>query len=140
MSRRAWTIASLAVATIGLLLTGQFSASHGQQPARDATRLDSDNPARFEFDIVESFDAQYLGDTPGHHGRSGGLDKRRPRLALGDPVYRGNERVGNLTQIRWDRGGASLDLEFDPVPQMRVNVGDTVWVALDGSKAPAPQQ
>ncbi len=137
MSHRVLTGLGVGAGLIAVALTWQRSHSQAQQPVREPAASDSAKGGKFEFEIVESVDAQYLGDTPGHHGRNGGLDKRRPRLALGDPVFRGNEKVGMLTRITWDRTGGSLDLEFDPMPLVRINVGDVVWVALDGSKTAA---
>lgn len=123
-------------AALGLaMLFWQAPYLPARQPAGgDATSNSAQND-RFEFEVVESFDAQYLGDTPGHRGRNGGLNNRRPRLALGDAVYRGDEKIGNLTRVTWDRARGSLELEFDPAPLARINVGDVVWVALDGSQA-----
>jgi hypothetical protein len=85
---------------------------------------------RFDFDVVRSFDAKYQGDTPGHIGRHGGLGERRPLIALGDPVYRGDEQVGIVTELVWTRAQGALDIEFDPLPKARVCVGDLVWVKL----------
>lgn len=113
-------------AVAGLAGSMDRPAALGQDTAATAQE------ARFEFEVVESFDAKYLGDTPGHHGRSGGLGNRRPRVALGDPVFRGDEQVGVLTQVVWDRSRGSLDLEFDPQPSVRVCVGDVVWIHVDG--------
>ena len=39
----------------------------------------------FSFEVIESHDADYLGDTPAHLGRNGGLTVR-PHVALGDAV------------------------------------------------------
>lgn len=127
---------SLACVAAGAALAWQVSAAGlAQAPAGAATR-EASADAKFEFEVIESIDAEYLGDTPGHHGRSGGLGTRRPQVALGDPVFRGEEQVGTLTQIVWDRTRGSLDLEFDPSPLKRVCVGDVVWVAIDGSRPP----
>ncbi len=96
----------------------------------------------FTFDIIESLDAAYLGDTPSHVGRDGGLEFR-PNVALGDPVYRevakaGEEpqavRVGSVTRVVWERVSRSLTVEFDPEPFVRIAVGDEVFVDLN----PAP--
>lgn len=85
---------------------------------------------RFDFDVVRSFDAKYQGDTPGHIGRHGGLGDRHPLIALGDPVFRGDEQVGVVTELAWSRPQGALDIEFDPLPKVRVCVGDLVWVKL----------
>jgi hypothetical protein len=87
-------------------------------------------PSRLSFEVIESFDAKYLGDTPGHMGRVGGLGVRKPKVALGDPVYRGEERVGTVTGLVWNRANGSLGVEFDPAPLKTIVLGDTVWVAV----------
>lgn len=87
---------------------------------------------RFEFEVIESYDAKYLGDTPGHHGRNGGLSAR-PRVLLGDPVYRGETVVGHVTTVVWDRVNGGLNIEFDPAPLQQISVCDVVWIRLDGS-------
>ena len=83
--------------------------------------------------MIQSFDAKYEGDTPGHIGKSGGLGERRPRVALGDPVFRGEERVGTVTGLTWSRPFGSLEVEFDPVEKVRISVGDDVWLDLDNA-------
>jgi hypothetical protein len=89
---------------------------------------------RFEFEVIESHDAAYLGDTPGHMGRDGGLTVR-PNVALGDGVYRTTgektARVGTITRVVWDRVSGGLTVEFDPEPLTRVAVGDEVWIDLN---------
>jgi hypothetical protein len=89
---------------------------------------------RFVFEIIESVDAAYLGDTPGHMGRAGGLNVR-PNVALEDAVYRTvgetTERIGSITRVKWERASGGLTLEFDPAPQVRVAVGDVVWIDLN---------
>ena len=117
---------------LGLMIAiGWQLLSSGQQPAAEKGK---DTGNRLEFEIVNSFDGKYLGDTPGHMGRAGGLSMRRARVALGDPVYRGEERVGLVTHLDWNRVNGSLDIEFDPVDHARVCVGDSVWVALDNPR------
>ena len=113
------------------------------------TKAQAPQPAktRFDFQVVESFDAKYLGDTPGHVGRAGALGGR-PRVALGDPVFRGEHRVGKVTGLAWDRTRDSLVVEFDPedfsfdvkdqpIARNRIFVGDEVWIRLDGTAEPA---
>ena len=96
----------------------------------------------FLFEVIESLDAAYLGDTPSHVGRHGGLEFR-PNVALGDPVYRraaegGAEakpvRIGSVTRVVWERVSGGLTVEFGPEPLVRVAVGDEVFVDLN----PAP--
>ena len=95
---------------------------------------------KFLFEVIESHDAVYLGDTPGHMGRDGGL-KVRPNVALGDGVYRTDgettTRVGTITRAVWDRVSGGLTVEFDPEPLRRIAVGDGVWVDLNPGPAPA---
>jgi hypothetical protein len=93
------------------------------------------NKDRFEFQVVESFDAKYLGDTPGHRGRGGGLGNVRPDIALGDPVFHDDQKVGKVSSLLWDRTKESLEVEFDPEPFVRVTVGESVWIPF-GGKAP----
>lgn len=96
----------------------------------------------FVFEVIESVDAAYLGDTPSHVGRSGGLELR-PNVALGDPVYRvvgegdsrKSVRVGRVTRVAWERVSGSLTVEVDPDPLVRVAVGDELWIDLN----PAPR-
>jgi hypothetical protein len=89
---------------------------------------------RFEFEVIESHDAAYLGDTPGHMGRDGGLTVR-PNVALGDGVYRATgektARVGTITRVVWDRVSGGLTVEFDPEPLTRIAVGEEVWIDLN---------
>jgi hypothetical protein len=99
-----------------------------QQPAKPQTSPQA--IGKFEFEVIESFDAKYEGDTPGHIGRSGGLGDDRPQAALGDAVYRGEQKIGAVTALRWSRGQGSLEVEFDPQPKTRINVGDVVWLKL----------
>lgn len=49
---------------------------------------------------------------------------------MGDPVYRGDKKVGTITGLRWSRGHGSLEVEFDPEPKIRIEVGDVVWMKL----------
>jgi hypothetical protein len=107
-------------------LAWQLSTSAQQAPA---------DRSRFEFLIVQSFDAQYLGDTPGHLGRGGGLGKTIPNVALGDPVYHEDTRIGRISQVTWDRTKESLEVEIDPEPFIRISVGETVWISLTGPAA-----
>jgi hypothetical protein len=87
------------------------------------------DPTRFEFMVVESFDALYPGDTPGHRGR-GSLGTAVPNVALGDPVYAGEEQVGHVTRVVWDRTKESLDIEFAPEKKDRIWVGEEVWLSI----------
>jgi len=99
-------------------------------------------PGRFVFEVIESFDAKYLGDSPGHVGRGGGVTGK-PNVALGDPVFHGDRKVGKVTGLRWDRAKQSLEVEFDPEPfeidargrvlgPIRIAVGEDAWIPLGG--------
>lgn len=128
-----WARNGLGVALLcGAIVVAWQLGTSGQQPAavKGAAVVDSN---RLEFEVVHSFDAKYEGDTPGHMGRAGGLQNRRPHVALGDSIYRGDDKVGQVTGLTWNRTNGSLDIEFDPVNNVRVNVGDEVWMMLDGS-------
>jgi hypothetical protein len=93
----------------------------------------------FYFEVIDSHDADYLGDTPAHMGKDGGLTVR-PNVALGDPVYRtvnkATTAIGRVTRVMWDRVSGSLSVEFDPEPFHRIAVGDEVWIDLN----PAPSK
>ncbi len=115
---------AMAIACV-LTLRSDAQAPPGETPS---------TPGTFGFVVVESFDAKYEGDTPGHLGRHGGLGDQVPRLALGDPVYRGEGEaaavVGRVTNLKWSRGQGSLDIEFDPTDKTRIEIGDNVWLKL----------
>ena len=98
------------------------------------------------FRVVESFDARYLGDTPGHLGREGGLGEDKPDVSLGAPVYCGDEKVGEVTRLAWDRFKESRGVEFVPKPYrvdssgrmlepLRIAVGEEFRGPL-GTRAP----
>jgi hypothetical protein len=123
----------LALAMALILMLGWQLGLHGQSPATEKSKEAS--PNRLDFEIISSFDGKYLGDTPGHMGRVGALGNRRPHLALGDKIYRGEEPIGLITSLEWNRTNSSLDVEFDPLPNTRISVGDPVWVAIE-----SPQQ
>ena len=93
----------------------------------------------FFFEVIDSHDAKYPGDTPSHLGKDGGLSVR-PNVALHDPVYRTVNKattvIGRVTLVQWDRVSGSLTVEFDPEPLHRIAVGDEVWVDLN----PAPSK
>lgn len=110
-------------------------SSSGQQANDPPDSPVAKSGTRFNFEVIESFDAKYLGDTPGHVGRAGGLEKLRPNIALGDAVYRGDENIGAVTSIEWQRVQGSLTIEFDPAPLKRVAVGDKVWIDLNPNPA-----
>jgi hypothetical protein len=124
---------SLALAAV--FIVGWQLWSAGQQPegSKAGPSKSQQSGARIEFEVVHSFDGKYLGDTPGHMGRTGGLTGPRPRIALGDRVYRDEEVVGVVTNLELNRGNNSLDIEFNPVDRARICVGDKVWLYFDNS-------
>lgn len=121
--------------------TWQLVLSQGQQ-------VDPD-PKRFDFVVIASFDAKYLGDSPGHSGR-GKIGQGQPDVALGDPVFHGDHLIGKVTGISWDRVKENLELEFDPEPfeldergrpaaANRVAVGENLWIPRGGTKGASPE-
>lgn len=113
------------LAGLGLTVVAAAALAFNFQESQPASKN-----GRFSFTVIESFDAKYLGDTPGHRGRNGGLGEQRPHIALGDPIHRGDKIVGQVTSIAWDRVRSSLEIEFDPAPLARISVGDEVWLNL----------
>jgi hypothetical protein len=134
-------VSRAAVAIAAVFLVSPMAAP-GVAWAEDAqSRLPlAPHGTKFLFEVIESHDAVYLGDTPGHMGRDGGL-KVRPNVALGDGVYRTEGettiRVGSVTRAVWDRVSGGLTVEFDPEPLRRIAVGDEVWVDLNPAPATA---
>jgi len=125
-------VAAMVATLCGLAHAGSVRADDGPESLPRAKV-----GTRFQFEVIESVDAAYLGDTPGHMGRGGDLAVR-PNVALGDGVYRTvgetTSRIGTITRIRWERVSGGLTVEFDPVPLVRVAVGEVVWIDLN----PAP--
>lgn len=118
------------VAACGIgVVAANFTMLSAQAPTAPKPPAD-----RFEFEIVECYDAKYAGDTPGHIGRHGELGDTRPHAALGDPVFRGAEQVGTVTGLTWSPSAGSLEVEFDPRPDAHISVGETVWIRI-GSTA-----
>ena len=129
-----------AVGIVAAVAAWQFgtlsqTAALGQSKSASTPAPDAPAHARFEFQVNESVDSKYLGDTPSHRGRSG-LKGKTPNLALHDPVYRGKVKVGHVTALQWDKLKEALDVEFNPEPFVRISVGDTVWVVIDVSEPP----
>lgn len=123
LQRHRWIGIGLIGGVVGLgLMAGGWATRAQDGPAATGTR--------FEFLVVESFDAQYQGDTPGHVGR-GGLGRSIPRVALGDPVYRGSDVVGKVSRLVWTEARQSLEVEIDPTDgKNRIQIGDPVWIRL----------
>lgn len=88
----------------------------------------------FWFEVIESFNAKYQGDTAGHVGRGGGLSLQ-PHVALGDSVHHRiggvDTVIGSVTGLLWERVRGSLTVEFQSHEGHRVAVGDEVWVELN---------
>ena len=82
--------------TLLIATTWQLVPSRGQ-PASTA-------PARFGFAVVESFDAKYLGDTPGHLGR-GRIEHGKLTQMYRNPNYTG------ITPEFWGSCDAVADRE-----------------------------
>ena len=108
------------------------AGTQGQPPAAPAAR--PADPSRIEFEVAQSFDAKYQGDSAGHLGRATGLEKRQPQVALGDAVYRGQQQIGVVTGLGFSRTHGTLEVEFQPLAGTRISVGDAVWLALDGGR------
>ncbi|MDX1948730.1 MAG: hypothetical protein SFU86_25300 [Pirellulaceae bacterium] len=128
-----WQFACLFAVSLALVGWGWHLAGAQQPSAKPAKPAD---PDRFEFEVIESFDGKYDGDTPGHIGKYGGLDQRRPRVALHDPVYMGDNQIGIVTGVRWSRAYGSLEVEFTTDEKVRVCVGDLVWIAMHDKAEP----
>jgi hypothetical protein len=126
--RRIWITLLLCGVAIGSSGIAHYLTAQDAAPATPR----SARQGRFEFEVVECFDAKYQGDTPGYIGRHGELGDFRPTAGLGDPIFRGEEKVGSVTRLTWSRAHGSLEIEFDPVDGVRTNVGDVVWLKLGG--------
>jgi len=138
--RLGW-FSSLAILAVVALVASLWPA-RGVQLANAADAQAALPPAprgaKFFFEVIESHDAKYPGDTPAHTGKDGGLTVR-PRVSLGDSVYRASETssqvVGTITQVTWDRVSGSLTVEFGPKAGAAIAVGDEVWIDLNPTPA-----
>ena len=129
------TILAVILSASGVLAWWATSSSPGQTAfSTPANPPQQPVAGRFEFLVVESFDARYYLDTPGHLGRAAS-GRVVPRIALNDPVMRGPTKVGRVTHLIWNEARESLEVEFDPLPNVRVAVGDAVWIAVPVDKA-----
>ena len=115
-------------------LTSNIRAADAQ-----ASLVLAPNGTPFFFEVIDSHDAKYPGDSPAHLGKDGGLTVR-PNVALHDPVYRTVNKattvIGKVTLVQWNRVSGSLTVEFSPEPLHRIAVGDEVWIDLN----PAPSK
>ncbi|MFM7107293.1 MAG: hypothetical protein ACKOZU_01585 [Planctomycetaceae bacterium] len=143
-THRASPTAIYAGAAVGALVTcvamvGMRGAADDFEDSAAPQRQHAPHGTRFWFEVVESFNAKYEGDTPGHIGRGGGMT-HHPHVALGDAVYHriGDEdkAIGLVTGATWDRLKGSLAIEFRPKEDHRIAVGDEVWVDLNPAPAP----
>lgn len=125
----AWAVALVGVS--GIVVWGMAADS---DPPREPPTAEPRRGTRFQFEVVESFDAKYAGDTPGHIGRGGGLFSR-PDVAIGDPVYHvahdPPRPIGVVTGATWDRLRGGLTVEFRPRGDSRIAVGDEVWLEMN---------
>lgn len=128
-------VAVFAFCVVPMVLKG---AADDVEDSTGPQRQHPPHGTHFWFEVIESFNAKYEGDTPGHIGRGGGI-KFHPHVALGDSVYHriGEEDrvIGVVTGAIWDRLKGSLTVEFRPQEDHRIAVGDDVWVDLN----PAPR-
>jgi hypothetical protein len=129
-----------AAAVVGSLAAG-VGMARADAAAAEAAMPRPPHGTPFHFEVIESHDARYLGDTPSHSGKDGGLTVR-PQVAIGDAVYRtehgGQRIIGHVTRVAWSRVSGSLEVEFTPEPLERIAVGDEVWIDLNPAPAPRP--
>jgi hypothetical protein len=57
-------------------------------------------------------------------------------VALGDPVYLDDQKVGTVSNVNWSRTSDGMTVEFDPEPLVRIAVGETVWLYLNPPDGP----
>jgi hypothetical protein len=111
-----WKAAICAIAATGVLagnavLLEMRSAADGIQGSPEPVRERPAPGTPFWFEVIESFNAKYRGDTAGHTGRGGGL-LLQPHVALGDSVHHRiggvDTVVGSVTGLLWERLRGSL--------------------------------
>lgn len=128
-------------AVVAMTLAAGCATARAAEVDAEAAMPRAPHGTRFHFEVLESRDAQYLGDTPSHSGKDGGLAVR-PQVAIGDTVYRtendGGRLVGRITRVAWNRVSGSLEVEFAPEPLERIAVGDEVWIDLNPAPSPPP--
>jgi hypothetical protein len=129
--------AFLAGLTLSFAAASHFvAATAAQTPVRTVSRFVE---GRFEMQVIESYDAQFEGDEPGHICRFGGLNDLIPKAALGDSIYCGDQKVGMVSGLKWSQANGSLEIDFDPLPGVRVAIGETVWIKLGDSPSQTAQ-
>jgi len=125
-----------AAGTLGLciMLFGMHGSADDFYDATAPQRQHAQHGTHYWVEVVESFNAKYEGDSPGHIGRGGGIELH-PHVALGDPVYhrigKEDEAIGVIAGVTWDRLKGSLTFEFHPKKEHRIAVGDLVWIDLN---------
>lgn len=127
-------VAAMVLLAVGAVVMGMRSDADDGVAPRAPVREHPAHGTRFWVEVIESFNAKYEGDTPGHIGRGGGLSLH-PHVALGDPVYHrigdADTAIGSVTGVVWERLRSSLTIEFHPREDHRIAVGDEVWVDLN---------
>jgi hypothetical protein len=86
-----WKVTFCAIGATGVLaataaLLEMQSAADDIQDRHEPVRQHPAPGTPFWFEVIESFNAQYRGDTAGRIGRGGGLSLQ-PHVALGDSVH-----------------------------------------------------
>lgn len=141
-----WKMTLSAIAAAGVLaasavLLEMRSDADGIQGPREPVRERAAPGTPFWFEVIESFNAKYQGDTAGHIGRGGGLSLQ-PHVALGDFVHHRvgdvDTVVGSVTGLTWERLRGSLTVEFRGHEGHRIAVGDEVWVDLNPADQKPP--
>lgn len=95
-------------------------------PAPQAAEL-----TRLEFDVVEASNDKYRGSTAALSEPDLARWTTSPGIAPGDPVFRGDRKVGTVISVILSRQQGNLTVELVPELQTRVAVGDAVWVNLN---------
>ncbi len=117
------------------------SVADGIQNPREPVRERAAPGTPSWFEVIESFNAKYQGDTAGHIGRGGGLSLQ-PHVALGDSVHHRvgdvDTVVGSVTGLTWERLRGSLTVELRSHEGHRIAVGDEVWVDLNPADQKPP--
>jgi len=143
---RYWKTTLSAIAAAGVLATSAVllemrTVADGIQGPREPVHEHPAPGTPFWFEVIESFNAKYQGDTAGHIGRGGGLSLQ-PHVALGDSVHHRIDDVdtvvGSVTGLKWERLRGSLEVEFRSHEGHRIAVGDEVWVDLNPADQKPP--
>ena len=134
-------IGATGVLAASVVLLEVRTAADDIQDRREPVRQHPAPGTPFWFEVIESFNAKYQGDTAGHIGRGGGLSLQ-PHVALGDSVHHrvgdADTVVGSVTGLTWERLRGSLTVEFRSHEGHRIAVGDEVWVDLNPADQTPP--